>query len=101
MPNVRADALTVGAGAVAIVPNGGDAGTSVVDSLTFNGSSKLDLNNNDLVVRATALSKDAEHANIEARIISAKRTRSGADHQVGRTGHHQHIRSHGQRGARL
>ncbi len=73
VPNVRADALTVGAGAVAIVPNGGDAGTSVVDSVTINGvSSKLDLNNNDLVVRATALSKEAEHANIEARIVSAQ-----------------------------
>ncbi len=73
VPNVRGDALTVGAGAVAITPNGGDAGTSVLDSVTINGgSSKLDLNNNDLIVRATALSKDAEHANIEARIVSAQ-----------------------------
>ncbi len=72
VPNVRADVLTVGAGEVAILPNGGNSGTSAVGNLSLNGTSRFDLNNNDLVVRATALSKDAEHANIEARIVSAQ-----------------------------
>ena len=36
------------------------------------GTSKLDLNNNDLVVRATAATKDAVHAEIRADIVSAQ-----------------------------
>ena len=38
----------------------------------MNGTSRLDLNNNDLVVRATAATKDAVHADIQADIVSAQ-----------------------------
>jgi hypothetical protein len=73
---VRASALTVNAGSMVIAPNGGNSGTSVVDTLSVNGTSRLDLNNNDLVVHATAATKDAVHGDIEADIISAQ---NGAD----------------------
>jgi hypothetical protein len=43
-----------------------------VDTLSVNGASRLDLNNNDLVVHATAGTKDAVHAAVEADIVSAQ-----------------------------
>ena len=52
--------------------NGGNAGTSVVDTLAVNGTSQLDLNNNDLIVHATAATKNTVHAEIEAEIVSAQ-----------------------------
>ena len=70
--HVRATALSVNEGALVIAPNGGDPGTSAVDTLSVNGTSRFDLNNNDLVVRATAATKDAVHAAIQADIVSAQ-----------------------------
>ena len=69
---VRAGALTLNAGSLVITPNGGNSGTSAVDNLSVNGTSRLDLNNNDLVVRATAATKNAVHGDIEADIVSAQ-----------------------------
>ncbi len=69
---VRAAALTVNAGSLVIAPNGGEPGTSVVDVLDVSGTSRLDLNNNDLVVRASAATKDAVHDAIQDDIASAQ-----------------------------
>ncbi len=69
---VRAGELTVNAGSLVIAPNGGDPGTSIVNVLDVSGTSRLDLNNNDLVVRATAATKDAVHDAIQDDIASAK-----------------------------
>ena len=60
------------AGSLVITPNGGNSGTSAVGNLSVNGTSRFDLNNNDLVVRATAANKDAVHGDIEADIVSAQ-----------------------------
>ncbi len=73
----RQNGLTVsGAGAKATVrANGSDSGTSVVSAFDLNPSGLggvFDLNNNDLVVRATAANKDAVHGEIEADIVSAQ-----------------------------
>ena len=70
--HVRFGPLSLNGGAVAIAPNGGDGGASVVSTLTIGATSKLDLNDNDLVVRAAAATKDAVHANVQAKIISAQ-----------------------------
>jgi hypothetical protein len=69
---VRSAALTVNAGSMVIAPNGGNSGTSVADTLAVTGTSRLDLNNNDLVVHATAATKDAVHDSIEDDIASAQ-----------------------------
>jgi hypothetical protein len=72
VPRVRADSLSVNGGAVVIAPNGGSLGTSELESLSVGGSTRLDLNNNDLVVHATAATKNGIHDSIEADIVSAK-----------------------------
>jgi hypothetical protein len=41
-------------------------------TLAVNGASRLDLNNNDLVVRATAATKDDVHDSIETDIVTAQ-----------------------------
>jgi hypothetical protein len=48
--NVRADGLTISAGAVRITSNGSSTGTSNVKSLSVTGSGALDLTNNSMVV---------------------------------------------------
>ncbi len=78
--HVRAASLAIESGAVIIAPNGGVPGTSAVGSLSVNGTSRFDLNNNDLIVRATAATKDAVHAAIQADIASAKRHRRQLQH---------------------
>ncbi len=45
---------------------------NVLDSLTLDATSTLDLTNNDLVLRATAGTKDAIHADVQAKIASAQ-----------------------------
>ncbi len=70
--HVRATDFVVNSGEVDIAPNGGDGGTSVVDNVVTVGTSRLDLNNNDLVVHATAINKDAVHAAIQADIVTAQ-----------------------------
>jgi hypothetical protein len=61
--NVRAAALTVNEGSVAIAPNGTAAGASAVTSLSIAGgetpTAKLDLNNNAAVVNYTGASPAA------------------------------------------
>ncbi len=69
---VRAGALTLNAGSLVIAPNGGDPGTSVADVLDVSGTSRFDLNNNDLVIRATAATKNAVHDSIQDDIASAQ-----------------------------
>ncbi len=69
---IRASTLTANAGAVVIAPNGGNSGTSIVNTLSVNGTSRFDLNNNDLVVRATAATKDAVHDSIQDDIVTAQ-----------------------------
>ncbi len=66
------------AGSLVIAPNGGDPGTSVVDVLDVSGTSRFDLNNNDLVVRATTATKDAVHDAIQDDIASAQNGVDGA-----------------------
>jgi hypothetical protein len=70
--HVRAAALAVNDGAAVIAPNGGDAGTSDISSLSIGATGKLDLNDNDLVARAADETKDAVHADVEAKIVSAQ-----------------------------
>ena len=63
-------------------------------SLAITPTAKLDLNNNDLVVRATAATKDAVHDEIEADIVTAQNgLGSELHHQLGRPGHHQFVRA--------
>ncbi len=69
--HIRQDSVNI-AGDTTIRVNGGDGGTSAVNSLTIGATNKLDLNDNDLVVRAAAATKDAVHANIQAKIVSAQ-----------------------------
>jgi T5SS/PEP-CTERM-associated repeat protein len=69
---VRAGALAINDGSLVIAANGANSGTSVLDTLAVNGSSRFDLNNNDLVVRATAATKNAVHDSIETDIVSAQ-----------------------------
>ncbi len=64
--------LDLADGEVIVSPNGGNAATSVVNALTINGASKFDLKNNDLVIRATAATKDAVHAAAQVDIVSAQ-----------------------------
>ncbi len=72
VPRVRAASLSVNGGAVVITPEGSSLGTSELNSLSVGGNTKLDLNNNDLVVHATAATKDAIHAAAQADIVSAQ-----------------------------
>jgi hypothetical protein len=63
--NVRAAGLAINGGSVAIAPNGGNAGTSLVSSLTIAGATDawtgtLNLNNNDAIVNSTAATKAAD-----------------------------------------
>ena len=53
-------------------PNGGDAGASAVGTIDVDSGGILDLTNNDLVIRATAATKDAVHAAAQADIVSAQ-----------------------------
>ncbi len=84
-PGLTADEITLGGlnilpggvfnfpqGEVVFAPNGGNASTSVLDVSIISGTSRLDLNNNDLVVRATAATKDAVHAAVQAEVKSAQ-----------------------------
>jgi hypothetical protein len=64
--------LNLAEGEVVIAPNGGNAGTSVVHALNITGASALDLNNNDLIVRAAAATKDAVHAAVQADIVAGQ-----------------------------
>jgi glucose/arabinose dehydrogenase len=63
--NLRAQALAINGGAVALAPSGGAAGTSVLSSLTIAGATdawtaRLDLMNNDAIVQSTAANKTAD-----------------------------------------
>ncbi len=51
MKNVRAATLNLTGGKVAMLPNGGSTGTSVVNALNIGSTSRLDLSNNDLIIR--------------------------------------------------
>ncbi len=44
----------------------------MLESLTLDASSTLDLTNNDLILRATAGTKDAIHSDVQAKIASAQ-----------------------------
>ncbi len=72
--HARQAGLTVtGAGSKATIrPNGGNGGTSAVGSIEVDGGAILDLTNNDLVIRATAATKDAVHAAAQADIVTAQ-----------------------------
>jgi hypothetical protein len=52
--NIRASALTINAGTVSILTNGGDSGVGRVGSLSIASSASLDLNDNDLIVTNAA-----------------------------------------------
>ncbi len=79
-------AITSGAGRATVRANGTALGTSVLGQLSMSSAAIFDLNDNDLVMRATAATKDAVHADIEAKIVTAQ---NGVDtnlyHQVGRS----------------
>ncbi len=65
--------LSVNDGTLAIGPNGGDAGTSVVEEeLSIGNTAKLDLNNNDLIVRAGPDTTNDVHEAVQADIVSAQ-----------------------------
>lgn len=50
MKNVRAGALSVNAGKLTVLQNGGQSGTSKVSSLAIGNGARLDLKDNDLVI---------------------------------------------------
>jgi hypothetical protein len=63
--NLRAAALSVNGGTVAIAANGGNDGASVLSALSITGATdawtaKLDLANNDAIVHSTAANKAAD-----------------------------------------
>jgi hypothetical protein len=63
--NVRAQALAINGGTVAIAPNGAVASTSVLSGITIAGTAntwtaKLDLANNDAIVQSNAANKSAD-----------------------------------------
>jgi hypothetical protein len=69
LSNARAQALSIGAGTVAIAPNGGAAGTSVLGGLTIAGATgawtaRYDVNNNDAVINSSAANKAADFGRI-------------------------------------
>ena len=72
--HVRQGNLAItGAGSKATIrPNGGNAGTSAVGTIDVDGGAILDLTNNDLVIRATAATKNAVHDAAQADIVSAQ-----------------------------
>ncbi len=70
--SVRDGGLAANGGTVVIVPNGGDTGTSVLSSLSIGPAGRVNLNDNDLIVRATAATKNMVHGDIQADIKSAQ-----------------------------
>jgi hypothetical protein len=72
VPRVRAASLSVNSGVVVVTPEGSSLGTSELNALSVGATAKLDLNNNDLVVHATAATKHGVHADIEADIVTAQ-----------------------------
>jgi len=56
MKNVRSAGLTVSAGKVRVLANGGGPGTSVIGTLSIAAGAALDLTNNDLVVNSASFS---------------------------------------------
>ena len=59
-------------GRLNLTPNGTNAGTSTSQSLTTPGTGVIDIADNDLIVRSTAATKDAEKAAIQADIVSGQ-----------------------------
>jgi autotransporter-associated beta strand protein len=55
-----------------IRPNGGNAGTSAVGTIEVDSGAILDLTNNDLIIRATADTKNTVHAAAQSDIVSAQ-----------------------------
>jgi hypothetical protein len=76
--HVRTKTLSVNGGAVVIAPNGGDPGTSVLEELSIAATSRLDLNNNDLIVRAGPDTTNDVHEAIEAEIVRAQNGQDAA-----------------------
>jgi hypothetical protein len=77
VPHVRVNNLSVNDGTLAIAPNGGDSGTSVIeetieDALIIANTARLDLNNNDLIVRAGPDTTHQVHEAMQVAIVSAQ-----------------------------
>ncbi len=72
--HIRQGALTISAaaGRATVRSDGTALGTSVLAQLNMNNAARFDLNDNDLVMRASAATKDAVHADIEAKIVTAR-----------------------------
>jgi hypothetical protein len=69
--HVRAAALSVNGGTVAIAPSGADAGTSLVGALSIADSvARLDLNNNAMIINYTGLSP---LASIRRQVLAGRR----------------------------
>jgi hypothetical protein len=60
-----------GAGTKVTIQPGG-ALANVLETLSLDATSTLDLTNNDLILRATALNKDAIHSDAQAKILTAQ-----------------------------
>ncbi len=72
--HIRQSSLTLSAAAsrATVRPDGTAVGTSVLGQLSMASAAIFDLNDNDLVMRATAATKDAVHADIESKIVTAQ-----------------------------
>jgi hypothetical protein len=75
--NVRGGTLEIHDARVNIKPDGTSAGTSVLDDLEFDGQGTLDLADNDLVVRATAATRQSLLEDVVARIKTARNAAAG------------------------
>jgi autotransporter-associated beta strand protein len=64
--------ITSAAGGAMIHPDGTALGTSVLSELSMNSGARFDINDNDLILRANEGNKDAIHADIVAKILSAQ-----------------------------
>ncbi len=95
---VRAGALTVNAGSLVIAPNGGDPGTSVVDSIGCEWDEPIRPEQ-----QRPRRPRHGRHQGRRSRRNPgrhrqrSKRHRRQLHHQLGRTRHHQLVRAHCQR----
>jgi hypothetical protein len=75
--NIRGGAVEIDDGRISIKPDGTNAGVSVLDSLQFDGAGAFDLADNDLIVRATAATRQSVLDELVTRIRTARDAAAG------------------------
>jgi hypothetical protein len=75
LTNVRADALTLTAGTVKVIPGGGNAGTSRLGDLTISPGAKFDLTDHGLVLQSSNPPTDLN--DLRAQLLSGRGSSGG------------------------